>query len=194
MLSLKAELLRKHEEVNKAKSSHVINNFIPTKKSTKTGSKDDKNRREKADQELKKKNVELEDSELLNKSKRVLEAKSKYYDKMCSSGGGLNSEENCLVMFNHKKQSQPMNRLVPSSSDESSDDEPISHEPDCSGDDWVEYTDCLGRTRKCLKEDVDFFKKKDLDLADTVSKRTESNFVSLISNLILVVLMSLYIG
>lgn len=95
---------------------------------------------------------------------------------MCATGGGLNSEENCLVMFNHKKQSQQMRPL--SSSDESSDDEPVNHEPDYSGDDWVEYTDCLGRTRKCLKEDVDFFKKKDLDLADTVAKRNESNFVS----------------
>lgn len=119
--------------------------------------------------------VSHEDSELLKKSRRVLEAKSKLYDKMCRTGGSLNSDEHGLVMFNQKKQSNSMRlRDYRSSSDE---DVPTDRFSDAEDGEWVEYTDCLGRTRKCLKEDLDFFKKKDQDLAGSVSAPAESQFV-----------------
>lgn len=110
---------------------------------------------------------------MLNKSRRVLEAKTKLYNRMSANGGGLNSDDSCLVMFNKKKQTESSNVRNDSSDDE--DQTGNTHEIDDNGKDgeWVEYTDCLGRTRKCLKEDLDFFKKKDIDLAGNVAARQE---------------------
>lgn len=166
LLSLKAELLRKHAEVDKAKSSHCISDFVPKRKSAKA---------EEAAEAARNKNstkvVEsAEDLEILNRSKRILEQKSKFYDRMCATGGNLNSEETSLVMFNQKKQT--VGDYVPSSSDDSGDDYD-RHNDDDDDEDWVEYTDVLGRTRKCLKKDVEFFKKKDIHLAEVVVQRNE---------------------
>lgn len=167
---MKAELLRKHDEVSKAKSSHIVDNFVPRKierhseKRTKS-----KNSTTKSDQTTE----SYEDSEMLTRSKKVLEAKSKFYDKMIATGGSLNSDENCLVMFNQKKQSSDVNTTYQSSS--SDDSETESNNKEESAGEWVEYTDCLGRTRKCLQEDVEFFKKKDGELAETVTERNKTN-------------------
>lgn len=185
LLSLKAELLRKHNEVNKAKSSHQISNFMARRKHTEKPENTKVPNAEKTNANIKSSSAEsTEDTALLQKSRKILEAKSKFYDKMCSTGGALNSDENCLVRFNDKKQeatvSRTHSRIGCSSSSDSSSSDNEANDNDNSIDesgDWVEYTDCLGRTRKCLKEDVDFFKKKDLDLADTVAARKEDNFV-----------------
>ncbi|KAG4077378.1 hypothetical protein HA402_009779 [Bradysia odoriphaga] len=173
LLSLKAELLRKHEEVTKAKSSHIVDNFVPRR-----GDKH-KERKAKSNDSAttttqRQHSESYEDTEMLSRSKKILEAKSKFYDKMSAAGGSLNSDENCLVMFNQKKQSGVPNARYESSS--SDDSETESHDKEESGE-WVEYTDCLGRTRKCLKEDVEFFKKKDGELAETVAERNKANGV-----------------
>lgn len=116
------------------------------------------------------------DEDQLQKSQKILQAKSRFYDKMMASGGALNSDETCLVMFSEKRahgdkrkanssdDEKPRRRSSSSSSDSthlSSDDDDDLPEDE----QWVEYTDCLGRTRKCLKKDLEFFKKKDNDLA-----------------------------
>lgn len=170
---MKAELLRKHEEVSKAKSSHIVENFVPRKgekqSQKKSKAKDSTTTENDRQTEL------IEDTEMLNRSKKILEAKSKFYDKMSAAGGSLNSDENCLVMFNQKKQIGELKGAYESSSSSSSEDsETESRDKEDSGE-WVEYTDCLGRTRKCLKEDVEFFKKKDGELAETVAERNKSN-------------------
>lgn len=175
---MKAELLRKHEEVSKAKHSHIVENFVPRKgekySEKKTKSKNAAETTTKNDQS----SESYEDTELLQRSKKVLEAKSKFYDKMTAQGGALNSDENCLVMFNQKKQSGEVTANYESSSSSSSDDsETESSNKEMAGE-WVEYTDCLGRTRKCLKEDVEFFKKKDGELAETVAERNKANGVT----------------
>lgn len=43
----------------------------------------------------------------------------------------------------------------------------------------MEYTDCLGRTRQCMKKDLEFLKAKDSDLKEAVEKKknTENNYV-----------------
>lgn len=169
---MKAELLRKQAEVNKAKTTHSITSSIPKKRNEKT------TKQKPITPKQPKKVEEYEDTELLKKSRRVLEAKTKLYNKMSANGGGgINSDDTCLVMFNHKKQSdnpstQPSYRDDSSSSD-ADDIDKINDQSDDGPGEWVEYTDCLGRTRKCLKEDLEFFKKKDIDLADTVAARQE---------------------
>lgn len=152
----------------------MINNSIPKKRADKPAKTKQKIPKEPKHIE------EHEDTELLKKSRRILEAKTKLYNKMSANGGGgINSDDTCLVMFNHKKQSETSNATQQSSyyNDESSssDDDHLQTDDNTTNTgEWVEYTDCLGRTRKCLKEDLEFFKKKDIDLADTVSKRQEN--------------------
>lgn len=134
---------------------------------------------------LKSKQTHIEDEQLLRKSQKVLQAKSKFYDRMMASGGSLNSDDTCLVMFSEKKatHNEPAavvedfedNRSVISSSSDDSDyqygDGDDNDLPE--NEQWVEYTDCLGRTRKCLKKDLEFFKKKDQDLSKDTSSKVE---------------------
>lgn len=168
---MKAELLRKHEEVSKAKSSHLIHDFVPRRKPTQSDAKQTAAAARAASRVAE----NAEDAERLERSKRILEQKSKYYDRMCRSGGALNSEQTGLVMFNQKKQT--IGDYVSTSSSSSDDDNGKINESKRYVDEddrWVEYTDCLGRTRKCLRKDVEFFKQKDKDLAETVAQRMET--------------------
>lgn len=162
MLSLKAELLRKQNEVLRAKSKQAAEPFVP--KTFPKSTNPSKQTKGYDDTRPKKKSFELEDNEQLERSRKILEAKSKFYDRMAKSGGSVNSDDNCLVQFNAKKQNETV--TYGSSSEDSDDDDngtqpidPVIFE-DKDGD-WVEYTDSLGRTRKCLKSDLDFFQKRD---------------------------------
>lgn len=97
LLSLKAELLRKQEEVLRNKKS--VPAFVkPSSKKTSDVVKSDSKKVSGA------KVAEVEDSSLISKSRRVLEAKAKYYDRMVKSRGGTNSDDNSLVLFNRKTQ------------------------------------------------------------------------------------------
>ncbi|XP_053658472.1 coiled-coil domain-containing protein 174 [Anopheles marshallii] len=177
LLSLKAELLRKQEEVGRAKASTSIEDFVPKRvpKPEKDESTARKERREKKEKSKEKPIVtELEDSAQLARSKQMLQAKAKYYDRMVAAGGSLNSDENSLVMFNKKKQDvKPAYTVSDESAPESSASSSSSEsEGDESGDNkWVEYTDCLGRTRKCLKEDLKACLARDRELAKSMGPR-----------------------
>lgn len=162
-MSLKAELLRKQNEVSKAKSRQAANPFVPRSFEkpkpvpvSKPTSSSTKNA------------IELEDNEQLDRSRKILEAKSKFYDRMTASGGAVNTDDTCLVMFNAKKQAEKV--AVSSSEDSDSNDDQYDDE---GTEDWVEYTDSLGRTRKCLRSDLDFFKKRDETLARDFGDRKE---------------------
>lgn len=129
LLSLKAELLRKQEEVSRAKTSTSIDDFVPKRvpkateplhpPSSGAKSKSKPSKSSASGSDGKGKVVELEDSAQLDRSKKVLLAKSKYYDRMMASGGALNSDENCLVMFNQKKQTDRVVSYRYSSEEES---------------------------------------------------------------------------
>lgn len=190
LLSLKAELARKKNEAAAqtgiARFSGDINpNLSAPKPSTKS-----KERREKVESEssnAKSRDDAIEDAHMLQKSQRILLAKAKFYDKMIATGGSFNSDDTCLVMFSEKKAQEtwpgPMADLPPDdsptarrrsssssssvSSDTNDDDDLLPNEQ------WVEYTDCLGRTRKCLRKDLEFFKKKDSELAREAAPKEE---------------------
>lgn len=180
-MSLKAELLRKQQEVNKtsklsASDPFKVFNSRSTNDKKKLGDKI-KSKNEDNKSEPKTPTVTNEELEMLAKSKRVLEAKAKLYDRMTASGGALNSDDRCLVRFNQKKQDDRQNKPQECSSSESDNDSEDSVtnnvQPDDDDDDkWTEYVDCLGRTRRCLKEDLDFFKRKDKDLVQVGRERS----------------------
>lgn len=99
LLSLKAELLRKQEEVLRNKKSvpaFIKNPKVKTK--TVSSSKVESKNATGA------KSIEYEDSGLISKSRKILEAKAKYYDQMMKSKGGLNCDDHSLVQFNKKTQ------------------------------------------------------------------------------------------
>lgn len=190
LLSLKAELLRKHQEVSKAKTAQHNQASIPTvsaqrrtgnsssKPKSKSKTTTESQAPNKTNNNETPRSVHVADTyeiaEMLQKSKSVLEAKSKFYDRMARSGGSLNSDENCLVLFNQKKQTDgPRNGQYSISSSSSSSSDADTDDDEAAEDgDWVEYTDCLGRTRKCLKEDLESAKQKDLELAASVGTTT----------------------
>lgn len=172
--------MRKQAEVSRIKKPNSTFDpfaaFVP-KRSTSSRSHDKKKNdqpppRSNAEKSEKEKRSD-EDHEMLAKSKKVLEAKAKLYERMTNSGGSLNSDDTCLVRFNQKKQEERQPIEASSSDSESDTENPRGGSDHDDDDKWTEYTDCLGRTRRCLKEDLDFFKKKDLDLADTAKNRTE---------------------
>lgn len=192
LLSLKAELLRKQAEVNKAKialntssakeqiyTSHTHSNKqSDDEDDTVSLKKKDKKKRCKKIENTNDVTVyEHEDSVMLEKSRRVLEAKTKFYENMQKTGGKLNTDDNCLVMFNKKKQEDKQEPIkswetICSSSDDSTDNNDSDH-PDDPDDEWVEYTDCLGRTRTCLKRDLEEAKRKDAKLAASMPERLD---------------------
>uniref|UniRef100_A0AAG5D4Z4 CCDC174 alpha/beta GRSR domain-containing protein n=1 Tax=Anopheles atroparvus TaxID=41427 RepID=A0AAG5D4Z4_ANOAO len=229
LLSLKAELLRKQEEVGRARVNSSVEDFVPKK-----APKPEKNVSEKRAKGTKKPEkkptpavTELEDSAQLARSKQMLKAKAKYYERMVASGGALNTDENSLVMFNKKKQdTKTAHYLSDGSEDHGSgssstsdsendaedyrrveyadpfkkdlapkptenrqlaslakaDDASKDHDGGSSrtsddesdaedGEKWVEYTDCLGRTRTCLKKDLAQCLARDRELAESVVPR-----------------------
>ncbi|XP_065363090.1 coiled-coil domain-containing protein 174 [Calliphora vicina] len=194
LLSLKAELLRKQAEVNKAKvaqssTSNKEQEYTSHKQINKpTDEYDDTISHKKKDKKKRSKEIEKnkeattyehEDSLMLEKSQKVLEAKAKFYERMQKTGGKLNSDDNCLVMFNKKQQEVRQDVIhtleTPySSSDDNSDDDDSDH-PDDPEDHWVEYTDCLGRTRTCLKRDLTEAKRKDEQLAASMPERLDQS-------------------
>lgn len=146
------DFFRKQEEISKTKA--LNQSFVPTKLKS-----------NKSHKVIKPVNTittnthhDIEDSNLLNKSKKILEAKAKYYDKMMKSRGSLNSDENCLVMFN--KKAQPTKHYIES---ESSSDEDTSNLSE-----WIDFKDCFGRERKVLRKDLNEIRKKDQELSGDV--------------------------
>ncbi|XP_067645381.1 coiled-coil domain-containing protein 174 [Eurosta solidaginis] len=198
LLSLKAELLRKQAEVNKAKATTVVSNQ-PNEYNSNRSSYNSADRESKRDKKLRAKEVEKqddatvyehEDSQLLEKSRRILEAKSKFYERMTRTGGQLNSDDNCLVLFNRKHQDERVNvadgkdentstnHVISSDIDTDSEAERGTdkrYDDDDDEGDWVEYTDCLGRTRKCLREDLEAVKRRDAELATSMPERLDQS-------------------
>ncbi|CAH0596298.1 unnamed protein product [Chrysodeixis includens] len=171
LFSLKAELLRKQEEVNEKKQlpQNRLENFKPPARER---DKDEKQ----ANKEYKKsfkdrlKAVDTEELEAIRKSKLALEKKAELYEHLSDSAGHSQLAERFLVDFNTKKQQEP--EPVSHSSHVEEPVQPDPPETDVIDDDsdWTEFTDCLGRTRKCLKSDLDMFLKKDAQLLKAINR------------------------
>lgn len=98
LLSLKAELLRKQEEVLKNKK--VVPAYVKTTNKKLKGTDASTSESKTSGVKI----IEHEDSNLIARSQKILEAKAKYYDQMMKNKGGMNSDDNSLVLFNKKSQ------------------------------------------------------------------------------------------
>ncbi|XP_076231510.1 coiled-coil domain-containing protein 174 [Calliopsis andreniformis] len=145
LVGLKAELLRKQIEVNEAKSKSETNYPVPKVKVKKKSKKV-----KKTNDENEEKSEYIEDVNTHKKSKLMLEAKTRLYEQLKKS---KNNNDNFLVDFINKSD-ESEEELEEDNTDEN--DTTLLNE-----DEWIEYEDCFGRTRKCLREDLPLMQEKD---------------------------------
>lgn len=145
LVGLKAELLRKQAEVNEAKlKTESSVNALPqlNKKRSKKVPAENTEKTSKG-------SVDADDIIAHKKSKLMLEAKARLYERLKKS---KNNNDKFLVDFKNKVDE----------SDEEFVDEVIDEQhPIEPEENWIEYQDCFGRTRKCLREDLPHMQKKD---------------------------------
>ncbi|XP_056642401.1 coiled-coil domain-containing protein 174 [Diorhabda sublineata] len=177
LLSLKAEILRKQEDISKAK--------IENEAKIKVLKKVPLEIKNKGVEERSNKDYE-EDLDLLKLSKTVLERKTELYEKL--SSGTLSEEkkkkyEQVLVRFDKKKNNK-VSDVPPSDSEsdkrqsESEDDNYYESDEDEAkdpGERWVEYVDSFGRTRKCMEKDLEFLKSKDKEMKKIIHEKKQLN-------------------
>ncbi|CAH1131437.1 unnamed protein product [Ceutorhynchus assimilis] len=169
LISLKAEILRKQEELGKAKQANSEKIKVIKKKALELKNKGVDDR--------KLNDLNEEEQDLLKLSRSKLEAKSKLYDKLSANANPEQNEEinrKYLVRFDKKQGGSSFQSTNEEFPEESEDEE--KHNSDYYDDDvdpsneWVEYTDCLGRSRKCLRKDLENIKAKDADLKLIIDK------------------------
>lgn len=167
LFSLKAELLRKQEEVNEKRQQpqHKLENFKPTPAKDKNLEKDAKKAYKKTLKDSLKA-VDTEELEACRKSKLALEKKAELYEHLADGAGNSQLANRFLVDFGTKKHQEPEKQPE----EEIIKDQNESNAREDDGDEWTEFTDCLGRTRKCHKSDIAMFLKRDMDLMRAINK------------------------
>ncbi|KAL4655999.1 coiled-coil domain-containing protein 174 [Arapaima gigas] len=171
LVDLKAELYRKQEEFQREK---VRLNAGYKKPQCKIKKPTVWNRQNEGVSLRAQKDVQekTEEENSLEKSRRKLEEKARLYEQMTK--GDFPDEETeglYLVDFTqkiidqNKMQSQHKEREDAESNGEEDDEAagpvPPPENPD---EEWVDYVDALGRSRKCMKKDLPSFQKMDQDL------------------------------
>ncbi|XP_046847782.1 coiled-coil domain-containing protein 174-like [Xenia sp. Carnegie-2017] len=171
LVDLKAELYRKETQLKREKVKST-----PAKKAPIW---------QKKTKELKKKNGKANEpvandalSRELEKSRLKLEAKSALYDKLSTGEIEVPSDEDdeqgrFLVDFQQKTFAKSDNH---DGKEESSDMPPAVTN---AGEEWVEYTDAFGRSKMCMKKDLEAMKEKDKQVK---LKSTEDSNKTLLSD------------
>ncbi|KAJ0172260.1 hypothetical protein K1T71_012233 [Dendrolimus kikuchii] len=176
LFSLKAELLRKQEEVKEKKQlpQHKVENFKPPP--TKSSKKEKPIIDHKKTFKDSLKAVDTEEIEACRKAKKILEKKAELYEHLSDSSGNSELAGRFLVDFDSKKQ---QDTPVEISDYPEPPEEHFSERTEFTNDvdEWTEYTDCLGRTRKCLKSDVEMYIRRDKDLLKAMTGTVEEESI-----------------
>ncbi|CAH2095283.1 unnamed protein product [Euphydryas editha] len=167
LFSLKAELLKKQEEIQEKKHlpQHNLENFKPAQQTVKKSNRTDDEQKKSLKDNLKA--VDAEEFEACRKSKLMLEKKAELYKHLSDEAGNSQLASNFLVDFKGKKQETPA-KPVPEPEEF---EEGVSFVDD--DNEWTEFTDFLGRTRKCLKTDLEHYKKRDEELMKSMTNATK---------------------
>ncbi|XP_068598789.1 coiled-coil domain-containing protein 174-like [Brachionichthys hirsutus] len=166
LVDLKAELYRKQEQFKqeKLRQDDAGAGVAPKAKVKKPNVWSKQNagisaRAEKDAEQL------AEEQSSLDTAKRKLEEKAKLYEQMIK--GDFPDEETeglFLVDFTQKIIDKKRETLVQvEREDEERDKSPVPP-PQNPDDEWVDYVDALGRSRRCMKKDLPGFKQMDQDL------------------------------
>ncbi|KAJ8049939.1 hypothetical protein HOLleu_02908 [Holothuria leucospilota] len=178
LVGLKAELIRKQEEFKREKldKSSKGSRERPVPKKTSIWNKKNagiNSRNQKDAEELEKERNEIE------KSRSMLEAKAKLYEQMTAGSSIPDEQTNSLFLVDFEK--KQLDKLRESKKDAggrkpagqagNSDEEEDVLAPDSEiappsnpEEEWVDYTDTLGRSRRCMKKDLPDLMKMDKNL------------------------------
>lgn len=161
LLDLKAELIRKQEEYRKSKLANGnVQRPKPAVKKPNIWSKQNTGVAERGKADLHYEETP-EEQDALKKSRQALEAKAKLYDKL-TSGNLIPDEEpnsSYLVNFQRKAIDNVKQKMLEEENEKNKakeanealvDDIPAS----CPEEEWVDYVDALGRSRRCLRKDL----------------------------------------
>ena len=98
---------------------------------------------------------EKEEEMTWQRSKSIMERKAKIYASLKEGKGRSEIASNFLVEFGKKSDSDS------DSDDGRKKDYNYDYPADGEDDEWVEYTDSLGRTRTCMRKDLKKLQQKD---------------------------------
>ncbi|NXC49849.1 CC174 protein, partial [Penelope pileata] len=177
LVDLKAELFRKQEEFKKEKllkDSGIFAKPKPLNKKPSIWNKQNTGVANRAEKDVEQK---AEEDQTLDKSRKKLEEKAKLYEKMAKGDFPDDETEDLyLVDFTQKiidkqreAQEPYQNEAARKTSEKESDDEEIQPEieippPEDPDEEWVDYVDFLGRSRRCMKKDLPSLLKMDQEL------------------------------
>ncbi|XP_075569781.1 coiled-coil domain-containing protein 174 isoform X2 [Pelecanus crispus] len=177
LVDLKAELFRKQEEFKKEKLLKDAGIFAKPKTSNKKPSIWNKQNTGVANRAEKDVEQKTEEEHILDKSRKKLEEKAKLYEKMTK--GDFPDEETedlYLVDFTqkiiekqHEVQELYQSEAAKKTLEKETDDEETQPEleippPEDPDEEWVDYVDFLGRSRRCMKKDLPSLLKMDQEL------------------------------
>ncbi|NXN15718.1 CC174 protein, partial [Indicator maculatus] len=177
LVDLKAELFRKQEEFKKEKLLKDSGIFAKPKTSNKKPSVWNKQNTGVANRAEKDVEQKAEEENMLDKSRKKLEEKAKLYEKMTK--GDFPDEETedlYLVDFTqkiidkqHEVQELYQSEAARKTLEKEIDDEETQPEmeippPEDPDEEWVDYVDFLGRSRRCMKKDLPSLLKMDREL------------------------------
>ncbi|KFV71419.1 Coiled-coil domain-containing protein 174 [Dryobates pubescens] len=177
LVDLKAELFRKQEEFKKEKLLKDSGIFAKPKPSNKKPSVWNKQNTGVANRAEKDVEQKAEEENMLDKSRKKLEEKAKLYEKMTK--GDFPDEETedlYLVDFTqkiidkqHEVQELHQSEAAKKTLEKETDDEETQPEmeippPEDPDEEWVDYVDFLGRSRRCMKKDLPSLLKMDREL------------------------------
>uniref|UniRef100_A0A4W2H1M3 Coiled-coil domain containing 174 n=1 Tax=Bos indicus x Bos taurus TaxID=30522 RepID=A0A4W2H1M3_BOBOX len=166
LVDLKAELFRKQEEFKQEKllkDAGVLGKPKPTNKKPSIWSKQNAGVSNRAEKDAEQK---IEEQKTLDKAREKLEEKAKLYEKM-TKGDFIDEEveDMYLVDFTQKMidKQKEMEAIGASrgyrKTEERDDDEGALSEKDIPppqdpSEEWVDYVDSLGRSRRCMRKDL----------------------------------------
>ncbi|XP_015284859.1 PREDICTED: coiled-coil domain-containing protein 174 isoform X2 [Gekko japonicus] len=176
LVDLKAELFRKQEEFKKEKILKDAGTFVKTKATNKKPSIWTKQNKGVSDRAEKDAEQKIEEQQTLDKARQKLEEKAKLYEKMTK--GDFPDEETedlYLVDFTQKiidKQREVQelcaNEAARKAAEKENEDERLSEAeippPRDPTEEWVDYVDSLGRSRRCMKKDLPHLLQMDKEL------------------------------
>lgn len=159
LVDLKAELFRKQDQLKKDRlgpqgsSTSSARSKQQESKKPSIWSKKNAGVTSRAEKDLEQ--IEQERNELEN-ARNKLEAKAKFYEQMTKDGyiPEADSGERFLVDFEKKALDHSSEDRGQRSKDGASDDEGDVPPPANADEEWVDYTDTLGRCRRCMRKDL----------------------------------------
>lgn len=167
LVSLKAEIVRKQEEVEKFKGSE---SYIrpPAKKKKVVVSNPGVDERNARDM------VPEEDVDMLQKSRDVLQVKSALYDKLIRGDSVQEDVTDTYLVDFKEKMEKVFSETASKTRDTETNEDESDQQEEYDDDGWIDYVDCLGRTRRCLKEDYSAVKERDDLVRKMLGKESET--------------------